>query len=216
MQKSSNVIVLGPPGSGKGTQVSRFASKRHLPHISTGDILRQIKADAANPRSAEIARFIDNGQLVPKEIMLELVADRLKSEDCANGFVLDGFPRTLEQAEFLDSITDIGLAILIEVADESIVKRMAGRRVCKNGHTYHIDFNPPKQADVCDQCGEPLFLRDDDQPATVQGRLDIYHRETDAIISRYEGKGILIRIDGEKPIDEVEKEIDEKTGFLAE
>ena len=207
---SLKVIVLGAPGSGKGTQVTKLAEKWQLPHISTGDILRQIKSDTTNPRSAEIAGYMNNGQLVPTEIILELVAERLKQEDCMNGFVLDGFPRTLQQAEFLAGITEIDKAILIEVADETIISRMGGRRVCKNGHTFHLEFNPPKQAGICDVCGEPLFLRDDDKPETVKNRLDIYHRETDAIVDYYAKLGVLIRIDGEQEIDAVEKEIDAK------
>ena len=216
--KPLRVAFFGPPGSGKGTQAKKFAESLGLPHISTGDILRNIQEDTANPLSQEVAAVMSRGEFVSAELVNRLVADRLKQDDCENGFILDGYPRTLGQAEFLDGIIELGLAILIDVSDAAIVDRMSGRRVCKNGHTYHIKYNPPKDLSVCDVCGEPLYLREDDNPETVLKRLEKYHQETDAILNRYNEKGILTKVDGEKNIDEVYDQIIEKikvAGFSA-
>lgn len=205
--KPFELIVLGPPVSGKGTQTELVAKTFDIPHISTGVILHAIKSDPAHPLAAEVMGYMDNGKLVPTELVNRLVADRIKQDDCRLGYAMDGFPRTLEQAQFLADNADIDYVFLIEVSDAAIIERMSGRRVCKNGHTYHLKYSPPKDPAVCDECGEPLFQRDDDKPETVQSRLDIYHRETDAIVKFYSDKGMLIKIDGEKHIEEVYRQI---------
>ena len=202
-EKPFELIVLGPPVSGKGTQTELVAKTFSIPHISTGVILHAIKSDTSHPMSAEVRDYMDNGKLVPTELVNKLVAERIKGEDCKFGYAMDGFPRTLEQAQFLDSVADIDYVFLIRVTDEIIIERMSGRRVCKNGHTWHLKYSPPKDPTICDTCGEPLFQRDDDKPETVQSRLDIYHRETDSIVEYYRSKGMLKEIDGEQHIEEV-------------
>jgi len=206
-EKPFELIVLGPPVSGKGTQTELVAKTFDIPHISTGVILHNIKADLSNPLAQEVMGYMDNGKLVPTELVNRLVADRIKQADCKLGYAMDGFPRTLEQAQFLDQNADVDYVFLIDVSDATIIERMSGRRVCKNGHTYHLKYSPPKDPAVCDACGEPLFQREDDKPETVQSRLDIYHRETDAIVKFYQDKGMLITIDGEKHIEEVYQQI---------
>ena len=207
IEKPFELIVLGPPISGKGTQTELVAKTFDVPHISTGVILHGIKSDMTNPLAQEVASFMDNGKLVPTELVNRLVADRIKQDDCRLGYAMDGFPRTIGQAEFLDQRADVDYVFLIDVSDATIIERVSGRRVCKNGHTYHLKFNPPKDSTICDVCREPLFQRDDDKPETVQGRLDTYHREIDAIVKFYQDKGLLIRIDGEKHIEEVYQQI---------
>jgi len=216
--KPKRIAFFGPPGSGKGTQAKKFAESLNLPHISTGDILRRIQDDTSNPLSQEVAAVMGRGELVSDDLVNRLVADRLTQADCENGYILDGYPRKLAQAEYLDSITQLNLAILIDASDAAIVDRMSGRRVCKNGHTYHIVYNPPKIDAICDVCGEPLYIRPDDKPETVLARLGTYHAETDAILNRYEDKGILAKVDGEPGVDEVYEQIMEKikvAGFSA-
>lgn len=205
--KPFRLIVLGPPVSGKGTQTGMIAKTFSLPHISTGVILSNIKSDMENPLAEEVRGYMNSGQLVPTELVNRLVADRLKQDDCAGGFTMDGFPRTLEQAKFLSEQTELDFVISINVSDEAIVERISGRRVCKNGHTYHLKYSPPKDETVCDACGEPLFLRDDDRPETVKARLDVYHRETESILDFYRQSGKLLEINGEQKIDEVFQEI---------
>jgi adenylate kinase len=206
-EKPFELIVLGPPVSGKGTQTELIAKTFDVPHISTGVILHSIKSEVGNPLAEEVKGYMDGGKLVPTELVNRLVADRIKKEDCKFGYAMDGFPRTLEQAEFLDQNADVDYVFLIKVSDEAIIERMSGRRVCKNGHTFHLKYSPPKDATICDSCGEPLFQRDDDKPETVQSRLDIYHRETDAILKYYRDKGLLIEIDGERHIEDVYQQI---------
>ncbi|MFA6594495.1 MAG: nucleoside monophosphate kinase [Candidatus Buchananbacteria bacterium] len=205
--KPFELIVLGPPVSGKGTQTELVSKTFEIPHISTGVILHAIKSDAANPLAAEVVKYMGKGQLVPTELVNRLVAERIKQDDCRLGYAMDGFPRTLEQAEFLDKNADVDYVFLINVSDVTIVERMSGRRVCKNGHTFHLKYSPPKDQAVCDTCGEPLFQRDDDREETVKSRLEVYHRETDAIVKFYQTKGLLIEIDGEKHIEEVYQQI---------
>lgn len=202
------IVMLGAPGAGKGTQAKRIAEKYQLPHISTGDIFRaNIKNGTELGKKAKT--YMDQGLLVPDELVVDLVVDRLSQEDCKNGYILDGFPRTIPQAEALDTaLTAIGesmdYAINVDVPDANIIDRMSGRRACVAcGGTYHIVFNPTKIADVCDACGGQLILRDDDKAETVKKRLDVYHEQTQPLIDYYTAKDILVDVDGTRPMDEV-------------
>jgi adenylate kinase len=200
--------MLGAPGAGKGTQAKQIAAKYQIPHISTGDIFRaNIKNGTDLGKKAK--EYMDQGLLVPDELTCDLVMDRISQDDCENGFVLDGFPRTIPQAEALDAaLTKIGaamdFAIDVDVPDENIVKRMSGRRACLNcGATYHIVAIPPKKEGVCDSCGSALVLRDDDKPETVQKRLDVYHDQTQPLIDYYKKQNILKTVDGTQPMETV-------------
>ena len=202
------IIMLGAPGAGKGTQAKKIAEKYSIPHISTGDIFRaNIKNRTELGMKAKT--YMDQGLLVPDELVVDLVVDRLGQEDCANGCVLDGFPRTIPQAEALDAaLTKVGqavdYAINVEVPDENIVNRMSGRRACVNcGATYHIVYAPTKVENVCDTCQGDLILRDDDKPETVQKRLNVYHEQTQPLIDYYTKKNILVEVDGTVDIDDV-------------
>jgi adenylate kinase len=202
------IIMLGAPGAGKGTQAKKIAEKYSIPHISTGDIFRaNIKNGTELGMKAKT--YMDQGLLVPDELVVDLVVDRLAQDDCANGCVLDGFPRTIPQAEALDrALTAVGqsvdFAINVEVPDENIVKRMSGRRACVNcGATYHIVYAPTKVENVCDTCQGDLILRDDDKPETVQKRLNVYHEQTQPLIDYYTKKNILVEVDGTVDIDDV-------------
>ena len=202
------IIMLGTPGAGKGTQAKQIAGKYNIPHISTGDIFRaNIKNGTELGKKAK--EYMDQGQLVPDELTCDLVMDRIAEDDCKNGFVLDGFPRTIPQAEALDAaLTKTGqamdYAIDVDVPDENIVNRMSGRRAClKCGATYHIVSIPPKKEGICDTCGSELVIRDDDKPETVQKRLDVYHEQTQPLIDFYQKKGILKSVDGTQSMDEV-------------
>lgn len=202
------IIMLGAPGAGKGTQAKQIADKYSIPHISTGDIFRaNIKAGTELGKKA--STYMDQGLLVPDELVCELVVDRIQQDDCTNGFVLDGFPRTIPQAQALtEAMNKIGnsmdYAIDIEVPDEDIIKRMGGRRACLNcGATYHIVNIPPKVEGICDRCGSELVLRDDDKPETVKKRLDVYHTQTKPLIDYYKKEGILRSVDGTQPMNVV-------------
>jgi adenylate kinase len=204
--------MLGAPGAGKGTQAAKVAEELHIPHISTGDIFRaNIKNGTELGKKAKA--FMDAGKLVPDELTCDLVADRLAQSDCSEGFILDGFPRTIPQAEALEEVlkklgTKIDYAVNIDVPDEAIVSRMSGRRACVGcGATYHIAFNPPKTENVCDVCGQTLILRDDDKPETVQTRLKVYHDQTQPLIDFYSGKGALVTVDGTMALEDVFKAI---------
>ena len=206
------IIMLGGPGAGKGTQAKRIAAEYQIPHISTGDIFRaNIKNGTELGKKAK--EYMDQGLLVPDELTCSLVTDRVSSPDCEKGYVLDGFPRTIPQAEVLEKAlhemgTDIDYAINVDVPDENIVTRMSGRRACVNcGATYHLENNPPKVPGKCDTCGSDLILRDDDRPETVQKRLDVYHAQTQPLIDFYEAKGILKNVDGTRDIDDVFEQI---------
>ena len=195
------IIMLGAPGAGKGTQAKKIAEKYSIPHISTGDIFRaNIKNNTELGQKAKT--YMDKGELVPDELVVDLIMDRLKESDCANGYVLDGFPRTIPQAEVLDkALTELGdkidYAINVDVPDENIIKRMSGRRACVTcGATYHIVHIPPKKEGVCDTCGSELILRDDDKPETVKNRRDVYHKQTQPLIDFYTEKGVLRSVDG--------------------
>lgn len=202
------IIMLGAPGAGKGTQAKMIAEKYGLPHISTGDIFRaNIKNGTELGKEAK--EYMDKGLLVPDELTVRLLLDRVAQDDCKNGYVLDGFPRTIPQAEVLDEkLSELGekvdYAINVDVPDENIVNRMSGRRACLNcGATYHIVSIPPKKEGICDVCGSELVLRDDDRPETVQNRLKVYHEQTQPLIDFYEKKGVLRSVDGTFPMEEV-------------
>ena len=199
------IIMLGAPGAGKGTQAKKIAEKFGIPHISTGDIFRaNIKAGTELGRRAK--EYMDQGQLVPDELTIGLLMDRVAQPDCADGYVLDGFPRTIPQAESLDRAlgAPVDYAINVEVPDEAIIRRMSGRRACLTcGATYHIEHIPPKKEGICDACGSELVLRDDDKPETVQKRLSVYHEQTQPLIEYYKAEGVLREVDGTQPMDDV-------------
>jgi adenylate kinase len=206
------IIMLGAPGAGKGTQAKKLAEKYGIPHISTGDIFRaNIKNGTELGKKAKV--YIDQGLLVPDELVVDLVVDRFKNADCKNGYVLDGFPRTIPQAEALDEALskngeNVDFAIEVDVADELIINRMAGRRACLScGATYHIVNIPPKKEGICDVCGKELVLRDDDKPETVKKRLAVYHEQTQPLIDYYAAKGILRSVDGTKSMEDTFHEI---------
>lgn len=195
------IIMLGAPGAGKGTQAEKIAEKYQIPHISTGDIFRaNIKNGTELGKKAKT--YMDQGLLVPDELVVDLVVDRVQQEDCKKGYILDGFPRTIPQAEALDAALSangekIDYAVNVEVADENIINRMAGRRACLNcGATYHVVTIPPKEEGICDKCGSELVLREDDKPETVKKRLDVYHDQTQPLIEYYTEKKILVEVDG--------------------
>ena len=202
------IIMLGAPGAGKGTQAKKIASRYSIPHISTGDIFRtNIKAGTALGNKAK--NYIDKGHLVPDELVIDLVKDRVTQEDCENGYVLDGFPRTIPQAEALDKALDImgrtiDCVIDVEVPDENIVHRMSGRRACIScGATYHVVYAPTEKENVCDACLGELILRDDDKPETVQKRLKVYHEQTQPLINYYKEQNKLVEVDGTIDIEKV-------------
>ena len=195
------IIMLGAPGAGKGTQAKLIAEKYSVPHISTGDIVRA-NIKNGTELGMEAKKYMDQGLLVPDELTVKILLDRVAQDDCKKGYVLDGFPRTIPQAEVLDKalaeINDqIDFAINVDVPDENIIRRMGGRRACLScGATYHIEHIPPKKEGICDTCGKDLVLRDDDKPETVKNRLDVYHKQTQPLIDFYEAKGILKSVDG--------------------
>ena len=202
------IIMLGAPGAGKGTQAKKIADKYQIPHISTGDIFRaNIKNGTELGMKAKT--YMDQGLLVPDELVVDLVVDRLAQDDCANGCVLDGFPRTIPQAECLDAALAakgeaIDYAVDVDVPDENIINRMSGRRACVAcGATYHIVHIPTKVEGVCDRCGESLILRDDDKPETVKKRLDVYHAQTQPLIDYYTSKNVLKSVDGTLDMEDV-------------
>ena len=203
-----NIVFLGPPGAGKGTQAKKIAEKYGIPQISTGDMFRE-HLSKGTELGKKAKEYMDKGALVPDEIVLGMVEERLKQPDCEKGFILDGFPRTVPQAEALDKLLEkmgkkIDYAILIDVPDEELVKRLTGRRTCKKcGMMYHVMFKPPKEEGKCDVCGGELYQRADDNEETVRNRLKVYHEQTEPIIAYYEKKGVLHRIDGMGSIDEI-------------
>lgn len=208
------IVMLGAPGAGKGTQAQMIAEKYQLPHVSTGDIFRaNIKNGTA--LGMEAKSYMDKGLLVPDELTVKILLDRVAQEDCKNGYILDGFPRNIPQAEVLDkALAELGdkidVAIDVEVPDENIIRRMSGRRACVScGATYHIENVPPQKEGVCDKCGDALILRDDDKGETVKNRLDVYHEKTQPLIDFYAKKGVLKTIDGTKDMMDVFREITE-------
>ena len=202
------IIMLGAPGAGKGTQAKMIAEKYSIPHISTGDIFRA-NIKGGTELGMEAKKYMDQGQLVPDELTVKILLDRVAKDDCKNGYVLDGFPRTIPQAEVLDkALSELGdavdYAIDVDVPDENIINRMGGRRACVTcGATYHMVNVPPKKEGICDKCGSELILRDDDKPETVKNRLDVYHKQTQPLIDFYTNKGVLKSVDGTKPMDDV-------------
>jgi len=202
------IIMLGAPGAGKGTQAKKIAEKYGLPHVSTGDIFRA-NIKNGTPLGLEAKKYMDEGKLVPDELTVKILLDRVAQDDCKKGYILDGFPRTIPQAEVLDKalkeLNDkIDYAIDVEVPDENIINRMGGRRACLScGATYHVVFNAPKKEGICDACGKELVLRDDDAPETVKKRLDVYHEQTQPLIDFYNNKGILVEIDGTMEMNDV-------------
>lgn len=205
-----NIVLMGPPGAGKGTQAVRIAETYGIPHISTGDIFRAT-VKSGTPLGEELQRYMSQGQLVPDDITIRIVHERLQQPDCVSGFLLDGFPRTIEQAVALDKTLDanpIDMVLSIEVADEELIRRLTGRRVCQScGSTYHVDFNTPKTEGICDKCGKELHQRVDDTITTVKNRLEVYNRQTEPLISYYREQGKLISIDGSQAIDKVFQDI---------
>ena len=203
-----NLILLGPPGSGKGTQGERLQEDFRLPYYATGDILRAAVRDGTE-LGQTAQEYMDRGDLVPDEVIIGVIGERVESPEAADGFILDGFPRTVGQAEALGEEMDglgrsITAAVLIDVDDDEVVRRLGGRRTCvKNGHIFHVDFDPPKNEDVCDICGARLVIRDDDKPDVIRNRLNQYHEKTKPLVSYYEERGLLKRVDGSLKPEEV-------------
>ena len=195
-----DIILLGPPGSGKGTQAKMIADKYKVKHISTGDILRE-NVRNGTPLGVEAKKFMDAGKLVPDSLLIDIIKDRLAKPDVKAGWMLDGYPRTIPQAEALDKILPslgqkIDVVLNVDVPDQELIKRVTGRRMCKCGTTYHVQFNPPKAAGKCDACGADLYQRQDDTEETVKQRLDAYHKQTQPLIDFYTKRGIVANING--------------------
>lgn len=206
------LVLLGPPGAGKGTQAERIVKKYNIPHISTGDIFRAALREGTE-MGLKAKDYMDKGQLVPDEIVVGVVTERLRKPDCSKGFLLDGFPRNVNQAEALDKVTEsmnikIDGVINVDVPDEELVGRLTGRRMCKScGASFHIKFNPPKVRNICDSCGGELYQRDDDTVETANERLEVYHSQTSPLIDYYTKKGVIININGNQDIGMVFSEI---------
>lgn len=200
--------MVGPPGAGKGTQAQLLAAQLAIPKISTGDILRE-NVSQRTEHGVKAKQYMEAGDLVPDEVLLAIVKDRLQEDDVSDGFLLDGFPRTVPQAEALDDLLDLmgcrlDLVLELVVDDDEVVRRLSGRRTCRNcGHIWHVDFDPPSQENICDTCGGQLFQRDDDLPETVRHRLDVYYAQTAPLIAYYADLGLLVGIDAMGPVDDV-------------
>jgi adenylate kinase len=203
-----NLVLLGPPGSGKGTQGERLQEDFRLPYYATGDILRAAVRDETD-LGKTAKEYMDRGDLAPDEVIIGVIVERLGSSEAADGFILDGFPRTLAQAEALDAeIERLGrrltAALLIDVSNDEVVRRLGGRRTCvKSGHVFHIEFDPPKSEGVCDIDGSRLIVRDDDEPEVIRHRLEQYHEKTEPVVAYYDDKGLVRRVDGDRTPDEV-------------
>ncbi len=222
MLEAMNVIFMGPPGAGKGTQAKILSERFHIPQISTGDILR-MNVREKTPLGLKAKDYMEKGALVPDELVVEMVADRLKSRDCAGGFILDGFPRNVAQAEALEKTLEemgkkIDAVVGIEVEERELVRRLSGRRVCRNcGAVYHVIFNPPVNTDTCDKCGGELYQRDDDKEETIKARLKIYEEETRPVIEYYKERGLYRAVNGIGSVDSITenivKAIEDRRGY---
>ncbi len=206
-----NLVLLGPPGSGKGTQGERLREDLDLPYYATGDILREAVREQTE-LGQKAKEYMDRGDLVPDEVIIGVIAERIAGHEAEDGFILDGFPRTVGQAEALEGRMDelakrLTAALLIEVGDDEVVRRLGGRRTCPNGHVFHAEFDPPESEGVCDVCGAALQTRDDDKPDVIKHRLAQYREKTEPLVAWYEDRGVLERVDGEKNQDQVEEDI---------
>jgi adenylate kinase len=207
-----NLVLLGPPGSGKGTQGERLNEDLRLPYYATGDILRAaVREETELGKTAK--EYMDRGDLVPDEVIVDVIAERIDSSEALDGFILDGFPRTTPQAEALDAkLTELGrrvtAVLLIDVSDDEVVRRLGGRRTCEaNGHVFHVEFEPPKEEGICDIDGSALIVRDDDKPEVIRKRLETYHEKTEPLVSYYDSRGVLRRIEGEAAQEAVAAQI---------
>jgi len=207
-----NLILVGPPGAGKGTQAERLVEDFDLPYYATGDILRSAVKEGTD-LGKKAKEYMDRGDLVPDDVICGVIMERIDSDEARDGFLLDGFPRTVGQADVLErAMNKLGrrltAALLLDVSDEEVIRRLSGRRMCvKNGHLYHVEFDPPKREGVCDQDGSRLIQRDDDKPETIQRRLDVYHEQTQPLVDYYDERGVLRRFDGSRPPGEVHDHI---------
>ena len=210
--KYKNLVFFGPPGAGKGTQANLISNEYNLPHISTGDIFRDNFRNNT-PLGLKVKGYMDRGELVPDEIVVDIVKDRLLKDDCKKGFILDGYPRTIPQAEFLDSIAKIDRVLNFRLADDEIIKRISGRRTCKScGTAYHIINLKPKREGICDKCNSPLVQRDDEKPEVVKERISVYKRQTEPLIDYYKKKKLLVEIDAYLGIEEVNRAVEKALG----
>jgi len=206
-----NLVLLGPPGSGKGTQAERLQEDLDLPYYATGNILRAAVRDETD-LGREAKAYMDRGDLVPDDVIIGVIAERIAGHEAEDGFILDGFPRTVGQAEALEQRLDelgkrLTAALLIDVSDDEVVRRLGGRRTCPNGHVFHVEFDPPEQEGVCDVCGAQLQIRDDDKPDVIKHRLDQYRSKTEPLVAWYDDRGLLERVDGAKEPDQVGEDI---------
>ena len=214
-----NLILLGPPGAGKGTQAKRLVEEFGLPYYATGDILRAAVTEESE-LGKEAKSYMDDGELVPDEVICKVIMERIDSGEASDGFLLDGFPRTIVQAETLEEALKkrgrhLTGALLIDAPDEEVIRRLSGRRICvANQHLYHVEFDPPKEEGVCDKDGSKLIQRDDDKPETVKKRLDVYHEQTKPLVEHYEKVGLLRKFDGRQPADDVQDQIREGVASL--
>jgi adenylate kinase len=200
------IALFGPPGAGKGTQAAFVTERFSIPQISTGDLLRA-EVKKGSPLGAQAKGYMDQGQLVPDELVLNIMKARISAPDCSKGYILDGYPRSVSQARALQSILKLDAVVVIDVDENSLVKRITGRRMCSCGATYHVEFAPPKNEGVCNKCGKPLYQRDDDKEATVRSRLKVYREQTLPLVDHYTKEGIVVRIDGNRGIEEIKGSI---------